>query len=344
MAGADTLDDALDRLSGTGPEFEGFLSNHAPMTADALIRLGRADLVGSWLDDYRWKLEEAPPERFPIDPEDWREMLGDPSRLGDWCALFSRLVREGSWQDLLAQWWPRLAPGGVAAATHCLIRTGHVVRALSEQETPQRLDEFGRALGYWAARWQPLPAPAPRGSLDPATALAAVPSVGRTGGTRTRLADVEQSSEWADGVATLAAPSSVAAVPAALDALVDATVTGYGLWGQDNPVMLVHAATGPRAIGLLLPQLPASTWPGAYDVAWQIASAITAAFRLPGASHPGRTPTPAAPTTAEEAAALAAATGDEHAIKFTEVALESHRRGNERALASSGLASSLLRG
>ena len=160
MAGADTLDDALDRLSGTGPEFEGFLSNHAPMTADALIRLGRADLVGSWLDDYRWKLEEAPPERFPIDPEDWREMLGDPSRLGDWCALFSRLVREGSWQDLLAQWWPRLAPGGVAAATHCLIRTGHVVRALSEQETPQRLDEFGRALGYWAARWQPLPAPA----------------------------------------------------------------------------------------------------------------------------------------------------------------------------------------
>lgn len=30
-----------------------------------------------------------------------------------------------------------------------------------------------------------------------------------------------------------------------LDALVDEAVSGYLLWGADNPVMLVHAATAP---------------------------------------------------------------------------------------------------
>ena len=41
--------DALDRLRGTGPEFNGFLANHGPMAAEALTRLGgfrRRSLLG----------------------------------------------------------------------------------------------------------------------------------------------------------------------------------------------------------------------------------------------------------------------------------------------------------
>ncbi|GAA5139546.1 hypothetical protein [Pseudonocardia adelaidensis] len=38
----DVLDETYQRLHRTGPEFVGWLSNHGPMAADALIRLGSA--------------------------------------------------------------------------------------------------------------------------------------------------------------------------------------------------------------------------------------------------------------------------------------------------------------
>ena len=46
------LDEGLSRLAVTGPEFRGGLSNHGPMAAEALVRLGRADAVEHWLDGY----------------------------------------------------------------------------------------------------------------------------------------------------------------------------------------------------------------------------------------------------------------------------------------------------
>ena len=49
---AGTLDEAYERLHVTGPEFDGFLSNHRPMAAEAMARHGHSDLVGSWLDGY----------------------------------------------------------------------------------------------------------------------------------------------------------------------------------------------------------------------------------------------------------------------------------------------------
>jgi hypothetical protein len=36
---SESLDEAYERLRNTGPEFEGWLSNHGPMAADALIRI-----------------------------------------------------------------------------------------------------------------------------------------------------------------------------------------------------------------------------------------------------------------------------------------------------------------
>jgi hypothetical protein len=40
-ASAGTLDEAYERLHATGPEFDGFLSNHGPMAAEAMEQ--RAD-------------------------------------------------------------------------------------------------------------------------------------------------------------------------------------------------------------------------------------------------------------------------------------------------------------
>lgn len=119
------LDEVYERLRRTGPEFDGWLSNHGPMAADALLRMGSDIDVHAWIDGYSDRLEESPTPRWPIAPENWREVLGDPSRLGDWLAFFDRSLAEEPWTDVLSTWWPRLLPGAVASATHGLIRTGH---------------------------------------------------------------------------------------------------------------------------------------------------------------------------------------------------------------------------
>jgi len=343
VADSDVLDETYDRLHDTGPEFEGWLSNHGPMAADALIRLGRPGMVESWVGEYAKRLETAPATRWPISAQEWREPLGDPSRLGDWCALFAEQVHAEPWQDLLVRWWPRLLPGAIASATHGLIRTGHAVRALREHESTQRLDELAQALGYWAARWQPLPGQQPpAGVADVAAALDAVPAVGMAGGVRTRLAQLAQTADWAPALGRLRPVTSPAAVRSALDELVDTAVTRYHGWAHGSPVMLVHAATAPRAAALVLPALPTQMWLATYDTAWAVSAAISAVYRP---STPGPPPSPAetAATSPEEVTDLAVANGgDEHAIKFVEVAQESHRRGNRHALAAGARAAALI--
>jgi hypothetical protein len=126
-----TLDEAYQRLHVTGPEFDGWLSNHGPMAAEAMVRHGYAGNVQRWLDVYIRRLEEFPRGTAPIG-EDWREALGDPRRVADWTGYFRREVTAQPWRAVLGTWWPRLLPGVAAAATHGVIRVGHAVRALLE--------------------------------------------------------------------------------------------------------------------------------------------------------------------------------------------------------------------
>lgn len=259
MADEDVLDEAYERLHVTGPEFEGGDANHGPMAADALIRLGRPGEVGGWLDGYTRRLHPAPRTRWVINDADWRESLGDRSRLGDWLALFARHMRESPWEEVLARWWARLLPGAIASATHGLIRTGHAVRALREYETSRRRDELAQALGYWAARWQPLPGQQPpEGAVEVGAALDAIPIVGAVGSAGSRVALLGAAPSWSPALRRLAPVTAPAAVPAALDLLVDAAVTRYERWAHGSPVMLVHAATAPRAAALVLPALSAN--------------------------------------------------------------------------------------
>lgn len=323
------LDEVYERLRRTGPEFDGWLSNHGPMAADALLRIGSGIDVHAWVDEYSVRLEESPTPRWPIEPDGWREVLGDPSRLGDWLAFFDRSLSEEPWTDVLSTWWPRLLPGAVASATHGLIRTGHAVRALREEDTGPRRDELAQALGYWAARWLPVPgAGRPRGSLTVTAALDHVPVLDGSGGVRTRLHELGRRSDWASAVA--AAPAMATEdVPAAIDDLVDAAVRGYGRWATGNPVMLVHAATAPRAASLALPSLPTHLWTGTYEAAWVTSAAIAAVYR------PAQDlATPAGGRTPGELIDAVDASGDEHAIKFAEVAAEAHKRGVDTAIAA----------
>ncbi|GIJ27609.1 hypothetical protein Vqi01_27710 [Micromonospora qiuiae] len=214
------LDEAYQQLRHSGPERDGWLSNHAPMAVEALVRHGHEAEVPRWLDGYADRLEERPRGIAPIVADEWRDPLGDPVRTGDWLDHFDRELADEPWRDVLARWWPRLLPGIAAGATHGVIRVGHAVRALLDQETAPRVTELGQGLAYWAARWQPLapPGAGPYPVTDPRTALDAVPRVpDQRAGIRARLAQLAELPHW---------PAAAGAVPetTVTSALSDAAV------------------------------------------------------------------------------------------------------------------------
>lgn len=308
------LDEALERLHRTGPERDGWLSNHAPMAVEALVRHGQGDTVHRWLDRYRNKLEDMPEVSTPVTGDNWREALGDPRRIADWAVHFERATAERPWRDVLAEWWPRLLPGIAAGATHPVIRVGHAVRTLlAGAETGPRVTEVAHALGYWAARHQPLPA---LRALDrapsAAAALDAVPRVpDPSGGIVHRLEQLTAFPDWPDASAD---PDTARE---RLRELVTAATHRYATHGHGEPVMLVHAATAPNAVLRTLPALPRALWAPSLGAAWAASAAVTAAYAPAG-------PAPYTPTraTAEEIFERAAAHGDDHTIKFTDTALD----------------------
>lgn len=311
----DALDDAYDRLRSTGPEFDGWLTNHGPMAAEALAHRGHGSDIAGWLDGYCRRLEAAPGTSERI--EDWRTALGDPRRLGDWLGWFEEQLRDHPWTEVLETWWPRLVPGIAAGATHGVIRVGHVVQTLREQgETPARVAELAQGLGYWAARWQRVPGAAtPSGTLTAEAAIAVVPPVRRqTGGVRSRLEQLDEVGGWVEAQQAIAPATDWELF---LRDLVTAAVRRYATHAQGSPVMLVHAATAPNAVLRALPSLPPEQWASSAAAAWSASAAIYAAYG-PTVGRRRRT----ANATPDDAFDRAAQHGDEHAIKLADTALD----------------------
>ncbi|WP_369200448.1 questin oxidase family protein [Streptomyces sp. PU-14G] len=351
-----TLDEALERLHSTGPEFEGWLTNHAPMAVEALVRHGQTGLVHRWLDGYADRLEDLPGSRAPVTDTNWRAALGDPSRLTDWTRFFTHKMEERPWRDVLALWWPLLLPGISGGATHPVIRTGHAVRALLTEggDTSPRRAELAHALGYWAARHstlaeiEMLPG---RASAD--EGYDAVPLIAdQSGGIGERLARIsalphrphhtteagnrlgpeggstglESGGTGPEGGST--DPDGTSTGPerarADLEEIVRAATHRYATHAHGSPVMLVHAATAPNAVLRVLPALPRELWAASVDAAWAASAAVTAIYGpsqgMPAPTGGGLTP--------QEAFAGAAAHGDEHAIKFADTALDVAAREN----------------
>lgn len=358
-SGTGTLDEAYQRLHATGPEFDGWLSNHGPMAAEAMVRRGQSDLVHRWLDGYMARLEEFPRGSGPIGPN-WRDALGDPRRIADWTAYFDREVIEQPWQQVLEAWWLRLLPGVAAAATHGVIRVGHAVRALREDgEDADHRAELAHGLAYWAARWQPVPgvpaaAPpsvaAPVGGGEPArlaaaSALAAVPRIAdQSGGVRDRLARLASLPGWPAAVAAPQIPASAEALQPWLASLVDAAATRYLWYGHGEGVMLVHSATAPNAILRTLPALDQQLWAPSVAAAWAAAAALTAIYAPAVPAEPTAAPDPpGGPQAAQETFARAVEHGDEHVIKFADTAADAYARtGNPDVLAAAIRATHLI--
>ncbi|MEU2224682.1 questin oxidase family protein [Streptomyces sp. NPDC018347] len=329
-----TLDEAYERLHRTGPEFDGWLSNHGPMAVEALVRHGHAHHVHHWLDRYMDRLDEPPRGLSPVTRADWRTALGDPRRLGDWLAFFGREVRERPWRAVLETWWPRLLPGIAAGATHGVIRTGHAVHALLDHADGARLTEFGQALCYWAARWQPVPLTAPAGRAGPAAALAGMVRVpDQSAGINHRLGQLSGLPGWPAALAALRPAADPGQARDLLAEVTAAAAVHYLPNAHGSPVMLVHAATAPMAVLRVLPALPRAEWVASLHAAWAASAAVTAAY-APAEPMPADG-SPAAPGTAEEVFALAVRHGDEHVIKLADTCLDVHRRtGRAEALAA----------
>ncbi|MGZ9836659.1 hypothetical protein [Tsukamurella ocularis] len=324
----DQLDEAYERLHRTGPEFEGYLSNHGPMVVEALVRRGHGEAVARWLDGYVPKLDGAP--QATARPARWPDDLGDPAALGEWIVTFTAALAESPWREVLAEWWPRLLPGVAAGATHGAIRVGHAVDALlAWGESADRVAELAQALAYWAARWQPVPRTArPGGTLATADALAGVPRIPHAeGGIVSRLAQLDDLDGWPAAQHALA-PNDDA--ENALRAVVSAAVVRYATHAHGSPVMLVHAATAPNALRRALLALPEELHGATAAAGWSAAAAIYAAYGPESAREPTSTTT--APPAVDEIMDRAAHHGDEHVIKLTDTALDVLAwTGDERA-------------
>jgi hypothetical protein len=326
-----TYDEALDRFHRTGPEFDGWLSNHGPMVVEILSRRGSEGVVHAWTEDYSRRLEPLPRSTYPITEESAVASLGDHRRLADWVSFFEVRVAEGPWAEVLATWWPLLLPGIVAGATHGVIRVGHAVESLRAEDNDVRRRELAHGLGYWAARWQPVMAPAPRGSRDASDLVTTVPRVAlQEGGIRDRLAQLTVTDGWAEHEASLRAPETDEDVVPMLDALVDAVVMAYPRVAVGNPTMLVHAATAPHAVARAVPSLPQQLWRPSFDAAWAASSAVLSAYR-PAVVGEDR----ATSMTADDVWRLAVDDGGEHVVKLADSALAVHARTQDpRALAA----------
>jgi hypothetical protein len=327
------LDDALERLRGTGPEALHGAPNHGPMAAEALIALGCADEVARWVDDYRRELGPMPPARSPVTEATWQEALGAIHRIGDWQAFFSTQLAEAPWQTVFVQWIPRLMPGLMAGGTHGLIRTSHAVRALSEAAAPLRVEELASALAYWAAYHQTLPGvPRLRGHLDLDRAIEQIPRIGRDHRNESRRERVPREfvrvlAEYPEFAAAVDRFGTTDAVDASLNRLTEMGARLYLANASTHPLVFMHAVTGPAAVRLLLPHMPAELREVAIGYYWQALAAWVAAY---GSDISG-TPGDSAPLSEQEIVGRALGTRDHHAIKLAEACLREYRL-NPRAV------------
>ena len=328
------LDDALTVFAGTAPRYGSLgLANHGPMAAEALAHLGREDAIADWVEQYRRRLEPAPPpaER-PLSEEDWPHALGQAERFGEWLTLFEREVADRPPVAVVGEWAPRLLPGTIGAATHGLIRTAHGVRALAAADTPPRRLELANGLAFWASTYTELPGPPLLiGKQDVPDALADLPYLDEDAPRQVLISDmVAQVSDIADEFEQAVASLGWSGSPVELlDALAWGGALAYLRNADDGGAFgLLHAVTSPMACELILPWLAVEDRDAALGYVWQAVAALHVAY-----GNDRKSELPERETLSrEELVDRALASGDEHAIKLTEAALRSHERTGEPEL------------
>ncbi len=300
------LDDAYDRMAGCSPEYGGGLSNHAPMVAEALDHLGRADAIEPWLDRYVGRLEPAEPATGRV------AQLGQPSSYAAWRDALDDELRVEAWSPVAVRWVERLLPGLVAGAAHGWLRTAHAVRALRADTTARRA-ELARGLAYWASCYDELPGvPSPRGRLNVADALAALPAKHDPAAWLISDAVHALADEPTFPLAVDAVDPRALSVSAITSAVAERVVTA----GQVAAIVYVHAITAPSALRSVAPLLDRRGVDDAMAHAWQTVAALVACYPTEGTR-----PRPVGSLDPDDLVELAVRSGEEHGIKLAAAAV-----------------------
>ena len=324
-----SMDDALDLLSGYGPDLSNGLTNHAPMVAEALCALGRSEAVLPWIERYRGGMLPWPAHHGRITGDNWRSALAQSHQVADWRAFFGEELQEAPWPEVLNRWVGRLAPGICASATHGVIRVGHAARSLAQSESAHRVGELADAFASWAYAYQELPMSSrvPDRALRPREAITKVAVVPieqrRFSGTITSsLAALDEFPAFASVIGLVDVSGDANRLVSDLTE-VFARVYLANVHDILTAIVFIHGVTSVAALGNLLPYLDDATARTALRFAWQAGCGLYATF--------GSLPAPVADIEPprEDAGTLvdmAIAHGDEHAIKFTEACLRFYAR------------------
>ncbi len=346
------LDAALEQLHARGEEWPNGFSSHGPMVAESLDHAGRSDDIAAWTGTYLLQLADPVPARESIDPVRWMERLGDGESMGDWIAHFDRELHGESWVEVVARWFPRLAPGVVTAATHGLLRSAHAVRGLVHVDNTVRRHELACGLGYWASRYETLPesqATGARiaGTLSISETLAAVPLVPTSRRAAWMISERVQQVDpraFSDSVGRVAMPSEPQ------DGLRQVVEAGARLLiaNPGEQITFIHSVTGPRSLAAVLPFL---TETDQHEIVRHAFVAVAALWSSTGVRAPATSATSAAGAWAHQDVGVpswddlltqAIATGDEHHIKLTVAAHDAVVDGGDEPLLRTAAASVVL--
>ena len=318
--GVDTMDQALEMMARLAP-----LTNHGPMAAEALMSLGRADSVVTFVTAYMKRFTSAyPPPFLAVTSQNWRDALGDGRRVADWTNFFNRELKEAPWPHVLEKWSAVLAPGLAAAAAHGLIRTSHAVRSLSVNDTDLRRRELAEGLGYWAAYYQTLPEAQKPGltKFKPAEAINHVPllpTAERGGGSiMLGLRRLDRFAPFAGASALIETSGKPEHV---ISELTETFANAY--LRNVTPrslVTLIHTITSISGLRSLLPYLSPATTEKVLHFGWQVGAAL---YSIAAIGSTNVLP-PAPEIKIDTLVERAVANGDEHAIKFTEACLREY--------------------
>ncbi len=225
--------------------------------------------------------------------------------------------------EVFYTWQKKIYPGLAAAATHGAIRVAHAVRSLDAAITPPRTQELAEGLGYWAAAYFELPGKISDAVRPPSAALGDVPLVAlpsREGSITGRLREVGGRPAFQSALSLAGPGDDASAFLSDLTATMARVYLANAAQGTDGDIAFIHGVTGPSALRLVAPHLDDEVVTTALRYAWQVAAGIYAAYSdtdsLPQATPPERD--------VDDIIDRALATGDEHAIKFTEACLREH--------------------
>ena len=324
------LDEVLVKIHHTSPLWAEHLANHAPMAAESLTRLGRADAIADFYAGYRGHLDEWPLPASAALP-DWHEQLGQRSAVAALVGHFQHRIEDDGVEPVLRAVVPTLLAGILAGSLHGLLRLSHAVRSWQRVDSELRRREVATALGYWAAEYAPLAGDVGSDAIDGNDAVTAL-----------RGLSPLPAAMYVDGIITERAQASegspkflheVRAVQ--LDAW-SVSRTLSELCGVAADLMLatedrrcrfayLHALTGSSALRVLLPLLDDSEQRRALLHHWHAVAAIhcmCAGSPAPSSAASTSGELPPSRVNRDALVSLAVGSLDDHAIKVTAAALQ----------------------